>query len=508
MTKILTIGANTRDSQMRTSMLARERNLPYKGLIHDINNIEILAGVYTTSIAHIQPGDVMKIAGNFDEIVLLDQSREEHTHPKILLTSYKLMVELEKRSNHLGIRTKFRDNKNIEVLDKWTEFFKTNKSFCAYPFLSYSDANPFVATCARGQEKIANLGELDDWKTNANYQRIRTAMINGEKLPKNCQVCYDYEDNGLTSYRVHDSLDYIAILGINDIEDFKKIENPYYYEMRVSDKCNLMCRMCSPNHSHLLKEEFRKNPGLTLDQQEVVDDWKTSNIDVIPVDTLTDKHLVYLTGGEPLVMADVYKFMRRCIDAKRTDFGLTLGTNAMAINETFMDLAKHFSNLHFSVSIDGYGKVNDYVRWKSDFDTIISNCHKLRSAGHQITWNHVPTIWGIHRTHELFEYLSDSFPDVSLYLQYNRVDLHSAYKSPLVEETLKSLERTKQTTLYFSDGKDCTSGIDSFYDHYQNYKPDLEHLKRFFAWNDRMDAARGIALRDYIPDLDDCRKLI
>jgi hypothetical protein len=60
----------------------------------------------------------------------------------------------------------------------------------------------------------------------------------------------------------------------------------------------------------------------------------------------------------------------------------------------------------------------------------------------------------------------------------------------------------------WSDGKDCTSGIDSFYEHYLNYKINNDDLKKFFTWNDAMDKARNISMSDYIPELDVCRKLI
>ena len=62
-----------------------------------------------------------------------------------------------------------------------------------------------------------------------------------------------------------------------------------------------------------------------------------------------------------------------------------------------------------------------------------------------------------------------------------------------------------ETSLYYSDGKDCKSGIDSFYEHYQTFKCDPEQLEKFFRWNDLMDNARNIELKDYIPELDACR---
>jgi hypothetical protein len=70
------------------------------------------------------------------------------------------------------------------------------------------------------------------------------------------------------------------------------------------------------------------------------------------------------------------------------------------------------------------------------------------------------------------------------------------------------MEQCKKTILYSSDGKDCTSGIDAFYDHYLRYKFNKDDLKKFFTWNDLMDKGRNISMVDYIPELDACRNML
>ena len=43
------------------------------------------------------------------------------------------------------------------------------------------------------------------------------------------------------------------------IENYlNNITHPYYYEIRLSNKCNLMCRSCKPEHSHLIDREYKK----------------------------------------------------------------------------------------------------------------------------------------------------------------------------------------------------------------------------------------------------------
>lgn len=496
MKRVLVLGNNSKDTDDQTTLLGVNH-----GLVSSPDQDVSAGGYYHTTTVDLPPGDIIEIAKKFDQVIMLDQPASEWSSQKMLLTTYKLMTEIDKNNNRWATTTQYKNNKNVQALTDWTDFFKENRSFCMYPWVAYNDDQGYMTLCARSYEKIKDVGTIENWQTDPDYGAVRDAMLEGKPLDKLCHVCYDYEERGLDSYRVHDSLDYIAKLGIETVDDLKKITNPYYYEIRLSNKCNLMCRMCNPNHSHLIKREFRKHPELLNSGQTEWANYPYSSVDNIDVDSLTPLHTVYLTGGEPSVMREVYGFMQHCIDVGKTDFQLTLGTNAQSLNPKFMRLASHFDKMHFSVSVDGYGIVNDYIRWNSDWESIERNCHMIKEEGHLFTWNHVPTIWGIHRTHELFEFASEVFPHETLYLQYNRVDLHSAFKSPLVEETLESMERCMKTRLYWGDGKDCRSGIDSFHKHYSSFTPDPEHLKEFFAWNDLMDSARNIRLEDYIPEL-------
>lgn len=505
--RILVLGNNEQDTDERVEKMSTSL-LPNNGLVTSLEQDITASGYYHTSVVDMPSADILTLAREVDELILLDQSEEEYTDSKIYLTTYKILETVERNQNYYATRTQFRQNKNSQAMNDWREFFNTNPSFCIYPWILYNDDQGYMTTCARSIEKVTDIKKDLDWKNDPDFNNIRNKMLKGERLPKHCSVCYEYEAKGLDGYRRHDSLDYIAKLGIKNLDDLEKITSPYFYEIRLSNKCNLMCRMCTPIHSHLIKREFRSYPELAGPGQNENQKVKYTSLDIVDIDGLTDKHTVYITGGEPTVMKELYEFMQRCIDANRTDFRLTMTTNTQYMSEKLWRMIKNFPNTHFSISIDGFGEVNDYIRWRSNWDDVMRNVDRMVEEGYGITWNHVPTIWGIHRTHELFEFVSDRFPFVGLYLQYNRVDLHSAFKSPLIEETIESMKRCQKTKVYFNDGKDCRSGVDAFLEHYETASVDLDHLQKFFAWNDLMDHARGIQMKDYIPDLDATRSLL
>jgi hypothetical protein len=135
--------------------------------------------------------------------------------------------------------------------------------------------------------------------------------------------------------------------------------------------------------------------------------------------------------------------------------------------------------------------------------------HVLKRQGHNININCVPGIYNVTNLHLLLEYLDREFSDTTIYMQINYLALQSAYNNPNAKLVLESMDRCKQTSVYFSNGKSCKTTIDSLYDYYSNSPTcDLKSLKEFFEYNDKLDQARNVRLIDYIPELEACRKYI
>ena len=499
--KILCLGSNNIDTDNQTSLLAKQNNTINHGLINDPNGIPTLAGYYHTSISDLASGSIIQLAKYFDTIQLFDQPVKAWSHWKLLMSSYRLMVELDK----LGYKTIYKDNVNIQKYKNFDQLFSWNKSFCIYPFTLLIEEYGHLCTCARSAKKITTIDELGDYKTNVEYNKIRTSMLKGEKLPDYCNYCYDYESKGIESYREFETIEWVSKLDINSVEDLDKIVHPYHYEIRLSNKCNLMCRSCKPEHSHLIDKEYKKFNIIYPGPQT----FKYSSTSLIDINSLNPNTRVYLTGGDPTIISEVHEFMENCIKAGKTDFDFTLGTNGQKLSKKFLGLTKYFTNMGFSISLDGYGKINDYWRWGSNFDTVIKNTHILENQGHNININCVPGIYNVTNLHLLYEFLDKELPYCGMYLQINHIPMQSVYNHPNAELVVESMEKCKQTKTYYSDGKSNKSFIDSTAEYYSNNpKVDLKLLKDFFEYNDKLDHARNVRLADYIPELEECRKLI
>ena len=265
-----------------------------------------------------------------------------------------------------------------------------------------------------------------------------------------------------------------------------------------------MCRMCDDVRSHLIEQE-RIEVGLPLT------DWRFQDLsfDSIALETV---QRVYIAGGEPTVMPEFYTFLQNCIDAERTDFEICIGTNGMHVPKKMLDLLRPFADILLSISFDGYGKLNDYIRWNSNFDKIVENSRILREEGHKISLQTVPSMYNVTRLHEIFEWYDEEYPNQSCLVQAaaGHGDVLEPFNHPRADLVVASMERCMKTNIYTSAGRSIKTYVDSMYEMYSDpdYKYNPELLKGFFIFNDIMDRSRGSVLGDICPELEECRSLL
>jgi MoaA/NifB/PqqE/SkfB family radical SAM enzyme len=285
-------------------------------------------------------------------------------------------------------------------------------TFCAIPFVSMvvnTDAS--IQPCCMMKSNTHRLkkddgtnitikDKLSDAWNSQEMKRIRTAMVSAQPL-EGCKVCYLQESSGRTSNRQFSNAEWSNKLGDNHI--YKLIDKAVltggeldysiaYLDLRLGNLCNLKCRMCSPfNSSQIAKEHleleqkddkykvvwarsFGKFDKRILDVQE----WFDSNVlwDQI-IDLIPSLQKVYMTGGEPTLIQNNFKFMEECVRQGRRDIILFFNTNCTNVNKKFTNLIGQFGTVHINASVDGTGMVNDYIRAPSHWEQINSNVETL-----------------------------------------------------------------------------------------------------------------------------------
>lgn len=506
--RILYLGSNTVGTDHIVSDLAKKNSTINHGLISSYDFVPTDEGLYHTSVADLASGEIISLSKHFDRTVMLDQPRPEWTHWKMMQSTYKIMVHLDK----MGIDVEYKDNANVKKLVNIEKMVTENPSWCIYPWINVqAHHGEGIKLCARSQTiTTTDISSLDGWRNSEIRAEIKKKMLAGERLPEHCSVCYDqYEDKGVESYRQYESRDWLNQLDISDYSELDKITDPVYYEVSWGDKCNLKCRGCVPRRSTAIAREFKKfNIHHPVDIKNHIHE-KFADVGLVDIDSLTRTSRVYVTGGEPAIMPETIDFMNRCIEKNRTEFELTMSTNGVKFLSEFVTLSKRFSNLNLSFSIDGYDKVNDYWRSGASWSKIVENMHRFKNMGHTISLNIVPGMCNVTNLHFLFEWLDREFPTAALYLQTNHLSPQSAYNNPNRQAVIASMKRCQQTRVYWSDGKSCKTAIDGILDHYLNhYRLDVDSLRDFFAFNDKLDEVRKVKLGDVVPELEEYRYLI
>jgi hypothetical protein len=498
--RILCLGNETEDTDVLTTQLAVQNGFQNRGLVTDPLFVPELPGYYHTTVVDLNEGQIRNIAKHFDLVIWLDQSQDDYPHFKTFLRTFRLIKHLEQN----GTKVQYFENQNAQNVNYWWNFLRTNQSFCHHPFLALIPVQGDKTNiCPKTDLVIKSVQDIVDWRSDSDYRQFRDKMLAGKKLHLHCADCYDKENKGVESTRQFETLEWAVKMKLKNEQDFDQVPDPVFYEIRPSNKCNIMCRMCDDARSHLIEKE-----NIQLGKELIPWRFQDLPFEKIKLETL---QRIYVGGGEPTIMPEFYDFLENCIAQNKTDFELCIGTNGMKFSNKLINLLSHFNDVVLSVSFDGYGIVNDYIRWRSDFDTVVANTKMMRSLGHKIGLQTVPSMYNLTNLHKLFEFFDQEFPESSCLVQAAQSS-HGLepWNHPFPELVVASMEQCFKTNTYLANGRSCQGYVEGIHAYYSNpdYSCNPYLLKKFFKYNDELDRARNSRLGDYIPELENARKLI
>jgi len=240
-----------------------------------------------------------------------------------------------------------------------------------------------------GSKKIYNVNRDDLWSlyNSESFRRARQQSLQGE-IPPACSMCFENEDRGLHSKRLEEIKNYpdFTIDVANEItESDGTIQDPQFefVELRLGNTCNVQCRTCNPASSSKWKRDYKELEH-KLDFITTYGDlggfrWpeKEEFWDQLYERTRNVKTF-YINGGEPMLIKQHLKFLERLIDDGRTDITLWYNINMTLMSEDVIDLWKNFSRVKVSASIDDLEKRNHYIRYPSEWNTVIKNLDRLQ----------------------------------------------------------------------------------------------------------------------------------
>ena len=282
-----------------------------------------------------------------------------------------------------------------------------NSPYCSFPFyhrVTLTSGNS-MPCCNWQYDLKPNINHTEYW--NSEFAEDLRKQMSRNEIPKGCKSCVDIDKNGGVAPRIS-SFDFIDI-------DFISPELTYE-EVDLSNICNLKCRMCdSSRSSKLIKDDLLYGENHPFDWTREVFKKQESGWTLTDDNAKSVKMLRFL-GGEPLLhQPQIIEAMKKLKDLKRLhEVTISLNTNMMTfLTDEFLDLAKHLYCLDLTLSIDGFGKLNEYIRSGSNWEEFINHLNKLvtlkKSSMKNISLSfiYVPQLLNINKLDELYSFMKE-----------------------------------------------------------------------------------------------------
>lgn len=265
---------------------------------------------------------------------------------------------------------------------------------CMLPWIhlhSWPNGNVYPC-CLTPMEYIAgNLNEesLEDIFNSDLMKKIRKDLTNGVKT-ESCSRCWRQEADGGHSMRMraneswkHLSEDVIARTNSDGSVDDMKLP---YWDFRFSNVCNFKCRSCGPQLSSGWYNDTKKIAVMETGESFLPKDIPTDrNYDLWEQiePHFEDVEEIYFAGGEPLIMEEHYRILKRLDEMGRHDVLLRYNTNFSEMRYKDLHVLEFwpkFKNVEIGASVDGMFEEGEYIRSGFKWNQFVENRNKMKET--------------------------------------------------------------------------------------------------------------------------------
>lgn len=216
-----------------------------------------------------------------------------------------------------------------------------------------------------------NNDSLLDYQQHPVIDEIKKDFDSG-RWPLGCERCKIEEDNGISSKRQLDAVRWT--------DAYQRYNGQGWLTASIAfgNVCNLTCITCGPVSSSRWQQEYMARHGIDIQpnyfyKKNFVDDLLAGAPELIHLD---------VPGGEPLLSGTKEQFdlMTRLIEQGRAaEISLHYTTNATVFPDPqWWNLWQHFKEVDIQLSVDGVGARNSYIRYPSDWNTVLDNISKYQ----------------------------------------------------------------------------------------------------------------------------------
>jgi MoaA/NifB/PqqE/SkfB family radical SAM enzyme len=484
---VICVGTGFLECDKLAQKIAADLSMPYHQILDSTTRCQ--PGIYHTSVYDIKLSELKeKLENKNAKIIMLDVPASSYHTPEDYADSMLMFNTLA--------QTFPAENQKSSDNQWYFHQLKINKAFCIAPFTSVNQKNDGGSHCCH--MPTIWKGNIPKF-FNQRSQDLRTQILQGHRVPE-CQACYDIDDNQGQSDRVSWSYKYGRKLNQCSEKDLRANLSIKHIHLDLDNQCNLLCRMCNPGSSNLIAKEYQE---LGLSREIKIKIKPQQNLfDIVD---LTGVESLAITGGEPTINEKFLDFLHACTDEKKTTLEIMISTNAVSFNKSLRTLIPQFPRMKFGVSIDGFAGLNHYIRWPSTWKKVEKNIEFLHRQKKLSFFNTTISIYNINRIYDLYRWINDRYPDIPCWMNF--VDQPTQlipWNYPDRPQINSMLDKIKKLKIYQTNQgfKDNIAYIETKLD---TWKFDRDLLIEFFNFSDLLDNNRGVNLRNYNVELDQCR---
>jgi MoaA/NifB/PqqE/SkfB family radical SAM enzyme len=269
-----------------------------------------------------------------------------------------------------------------------------NNQFCVLPWISV-EASPIgtVRPCCLADDEIVDdsgkkfnlqTATLAEIQNSQHMLTLRQEFLQGQR-PKTCRKCWNEEDAGRTSKRMH-TLDRLKHIVGDQLwtEDAKPL---MFLDLKLGNICNLKCRICgSWSSSSYATEELMSLPADVRKKSFAYEmlragAWPRSNTEFWTELEKVSMDVRYLefTGGEPFMIQEHFDLLQSFINRGiASQIEIHYNTNGTHYPEKAVDIWQHFKTVEIAFSIDDVGSRFEYQRDGANWNTVLENLSKFK----------------------------------------------------------------------------------------------------------------------------------
>lgn len=181
-------------------------------------------------------------------------------------------------------------------------------------------------------------------------------LFSNNQWPAECVRCKQQEDIGLKSDRLQ-WIDYHQYLLVDHGADYLMVS------MMLDNVCNTACQFCSPH----ISSKIASLQTVPLKIRQV-----GSYEEKLPLNRITQ---IDLEGGEPSNSKNVKQLLTNLPQRVNT---IKMYTNARSFLDELVPVAERGIEIQISISLDGVGPVQEYIRWPTQWSEFCQTIEKYK----------------------------------------------------------------------------------------------------------------------------------